>query len=231
MKKTDLGVFLHRTSYSETSLIVWFYTKTKGLQKFIFKGGKKKAHALFPMSLAELTYYGKEDADLLNLTSVETVSPATFLSNPMKITIAFFMAETIRKCVEQGDKDAELFLFIERQINQLSVSNEVAMLPLVFLVEGTKALGFFPLCEDETARFFNLDSGRFLLTASTHQATASGDGVELIRNVMISNQEAATPTKAARMDALKIMMDYYKIHVPRFDTLSSYEIVKEVLQA
>ena len=40
MKTSDKGFLLHRISYSESSLILVFYTQKQGLAKFIFKGGK-----------------------------------------------------------------------------------------------------------------------------------------------------------------------------------------------
>ena len=43
MKLVDEAIFLFRTNYSDTSLIATYYTKEHGLQKFMFKGGKKKS--------------------------------------------------------------------------------------------------------------------------------------------------------------------------------------------
>ena len=99
MKAVDEGVFLHRTPYSANSLITTFYTREKGLQKFLFKGGKKKGYQLYPLSVSELNFYGREGSDLINLTSAQATSNHSFQFNPVKSTIAFFIAETIQKCV------------------------------------------------------------------------------------------------------------------------------------
>ena len=72
MKRTDKAILLNRISYSESSLIITFYTFENGIQKFIFQGGKKKAHQLFPLAISEITYYKRPDSDLGKLTSSES---------------------------------------------------------------------------------------------------------------------------------------------------------------
>ena len=152
MQSTDVDIFLHRSAYSSSSLIVWYYTKKKGLQKFIFKGGKKKAHNIYPLALSELTFYGKSSTDLQNLTLADSLSQSSIPNSPVKGTIAFFMAETIKKCVHLGDADLQLFQFIEDQIIELNSSIELTLIPLDFLVGLSSTLGFRPLIDGENPR-------------------------------------------------------------------------------
>ena len=230
MKTTDLGIFLHRTSYSESSLIVWFYTKRNGLQKYMYRGGKKKAHSLFPMAITELTYYARTDDKLINLTNVEGLSPLRFQFDPAKTTIAFFMAEAIRKCVHIGDSDETLFLFIEQQIEKLNNSNELSLFPLRFLIDSSKMFGFMPLSEPNGASVFNIEEGVFQHKPNPLERTHEGEGVDLILTIL-KGEEVGVTTEKMREQALQIMMDYYSIHVPTLDELESYNIVREVLRS
>lgn len=231
MKSTDLGVFLHRSVYSESSLIVSFFTKEHGLQKFLFRGGKKKAHSLFPMAVCELSYYGRKDAELLNLTEVETIHPFTFQFNPVTSTIAYFLVECIKKSVQQGDSDKEVFHFLVSYAQRLETDENKGFLPLRFLLDFTDVLGFKPHFEKVEAKCFNLDAGVFQSHVSGHERIVSGPAADLIAAMLSNELFDSSWNKNIREEALKVMLDYYKIHIPRFENLTSFDIVKEILNA
>ena len=204
MKATDKGIFLQRTTYSDSSLIVTFFTLKGGLQKFIFRGGKKKAHNVFPMSVSELSYYGRKESELLNLTSVESVRPQTFQFDPVKGAIAFFMAETLRKCIAPGQEDPDFFTFIERTVLDLENKENVTLFPLEFLINCSEALGFKPLCDDPSACVFNLDAGVFQMSSSAVERTYRGVAVELIKELVQSGSSAEAHEKTERKRLWKL---------------------------
>jgi recombinational DNA repair protein (RecF pathway) len=84
MKATEEGILLHRISYSESSLVATFLTKNDGIKKFLFKGGKKKSPQLFPLSISELTFYGRKESELLNLTSLDPIGSQSFQFSPIR---------------------------------------------------------------------------------------------------------------------------------------------------
>lgn len=229
MKSNDLGIFLYRSAYSDSSLIAWFYTRENGLQKFLFRGGKKKSNSLFPLSVNELSFYGHKHSELLNLTSAETVIPYTFQYNPVSSSIAFFAVECIKKSVHLGDKDEATFQFLVKFANELEKEKAPAFLPIIFLIELSDILGFKPNFEEESAYNFNLDEGLFQTTFNSHQRIVRGPEIDLISEIINGSIISNTVSKKTREDALNVLLEYFKIHVPRFDTLKSYDIVKEVL--
>ena len=228
MKATDKGIFLHRLAYSDTSLIVTFYTKSSGLRKFIFKGGKKKAHSLFPMSIGELTFYERKESDLLHLTAVDPATTHQFQFDPVKSTIAFFLAEIVRKCVHQGETDETVFHFVSDQVSILDRSDDHQYYPIHFLIDFSETLGIQPFVESEDAVYFNLDDGTFESYSKVELRIAKGEQAELIKRRIIG-LPAKVYSKEIREKALEVMLDYYRIHIPNFDTVDSYEIVKEIL--
>jgi len=231
MKSNDLGVFLHRSVYSESSLIVWFFTRENGVQKFLFRGGKKKAHSIFPMAVCELSYYGHKNSDLLNLTAVESAQASTFQFNPISSTIAFFCVECVKKCMHQGDTDESVFQFLANFSNVLDNEENAGILPLRFLVDFSEVLGLKPHFEDERGQFFNLDTGVFQLSKNSFERIFSGPGIELIQNLILDDLSIKNYNKQTREEAINIMLEYYKIHVPRFDNLETFDVVKEILNA
>ena len=230
MKSIDYGILLHRSPYSNSSLLVSFFTLKNGLQKFIFKGGRKKAAGLFPIAVTEITYYGR-NINLLNITEAELLVPSTFQFDPIKSTIAFFMAEVIRKCVHVGDSDPNLFLFLKAYSESLEKEKDLSLFPLEFLINMSEKLGFKPLIENGDMSIFNFDAGVFQHTHSSESRTFSGSGVDLIKEVLENNNGTKLKNESAKREALDVLLNYFSIHVPHFKKLESYEIVKEILSA
>jgi len=227
MKATDEGIFLHRTAFSSSSLIVTYYTRQYGLRKFVFKGGKKKAHQLFPLSISELTYYGRPESDLLQLTSCDASVHTDFQFEPIKSTIAFFIAEAIRKSVHEFDVDQNMFIFLRQAVIDLDQrETELGLFPIVFLVELAEMLGMQPLVEG-SARFFDLDEGTISDSAHPGHRSRSGEQVQIIVDAIHGGSLSAS--KATRENALQTLMEYYTIHVPMLKQLETFAIVKEIL--
>jgi len=228
MKSTDKGVLIHRSPYSSSSLLTTFYTEKNGLQKFIFKGGKKKAHSLFPMAATELTFYGR-NSNLLSLTDVEAIFPMTFQFNPIKSSIAYFIAEVVQKCVLVGDPDPKVYNLLKDYVFQLNESEEIQLFPLQFLVDFSDLLGILPLRNDLTAHVFNIDTGNFQQTLSSELRSFKGPSIDLLIHLIDKTKLEIWPEKEVRNNALGIYLNYFSIHIPRFNKLDSYEILKEIL--
>lgn len=227
MKQNDQGIFLHRTAFSDSSLIVTYYTADKGLRKLVFKGGKKKAHQLFPLAPTELTYYGRQESDLLQLTGTEALFATDFQFDPVKSTIAFFVAETIRKCVHEFDADQHVFAFIREQIELLQRSDDqLSHFPLFFLIDFTEIIGVQPLVEPD-GFIFDLDEGSIGKFAPNGHRSARGEAIDCILKRI--NGLEVNVSKEVRDSALQVMMEYYKIHVPGLREFETYSIVQEIL--
>lgn len=227
MKQTDQGIFLHRTAFSDSSLIVTYFTAAGGLRKFVFKGGKKKAHQLFPLAPTELTFYGRPESDLLQLTNTEALIATDFQFDPVKSTIAFFIAETIRKCVHEFDTDKNMFDFLKEKVIALhQVKEQMGQYPLLFLVEFTEMIGIQPLVES-SGTIFDLDEGSISSHVRAGHRTVQGEHVTCIINAVLGQPIQAN--KRIRDAALQAMMEYYKIHVPGLKEFETYPIVHEIL--
>lgn len=228
MKTTDEGIFLYRKPYSSSSLITWFFTRQNGLQKFAFRGGKKKSHQIFPLAISELTFYKRSNVELLNLTSCDTVLPLTFQFNPIKSSVAFFIAEVIRKSVHTDDTDEELYLFLRNEILKLEASENLSMFPIRFLIEFSSFLGIIPQIEDENPDSFDLNSGQFICAHHVAANLIQGDVVDLLYN-LISKEGDQSFSNKTRTESLDTMLLYFSIHIPGFNKLESFDIIKDIL--
>ncbi len=232
MKQTDSGIFLHRLSYSESSLIVRFYTLEHGTQSFMFKGAKKKKGLnLMPLSTYELTYYGTTGS-LLQLTSAESeyLSLHTQYDIP-KTSIAFFMAELLDQCLRDTPKDVTLFNFIQAEINWLDATSEYTNYPIWFLLEASKHLGFYPNLEGNH-NTFNLAEGMVGLPYNALPTIVTGDAIAVLRDALQDTKEmflSRAIQKATRQELLNHLLTFFNYHQQNFRGLKSLEILQEVL--
>lgn len=226
MKQTDTGIFLHRTSFSESSLITTFYTKNNGLQKFVFQGAKKKNSNFFPLNICELTYYRRPDSELGKLTASETIdSLSSIVSNPVKGIIAFFIADVVRQSLQTNEKETEVFLFLSDTISELNKTNELTLFPLRFLADFTCQIGIQPSMCDEIPLYFNLTEGEF---HSDYRIGEWSEEGEIVKNMYALFNKEEFPV-SSKKQVLEILLNYYSVHIPRFDVGKSLEIIREVL--
>lgn len=226
MKQTDIGIFLHRTSYSESSLIATFYTKNEGIQKFVFQGAKKKNNLLFPLNICELTFYRRPDSELGKLTQADSLIPLdAIVSNPVKSIIAFFVADVIRQSLQTNEKEIESFRFLNQTILELNQTSELGSFPLLFLVDFCSIIGIQPNLNDETPLYFNLKEGEFHTDYRIGEWNVEGEMVKHLHHLF----EHKIISNAHKKEAFEILLNYYSLHVPRFDVSKSLDIIREVL--
>lgn len=180
------------------------------------------------MAMSELSYFGRKESDLLQLTAAEPAFPTDFQFDPIKGTIAFFMAEVIRKVVQLNEKDPALFRFLEDAVHNLNDSNQSQLIPVLFMIDLAEWLGVQPYIENEAHPHFNLDEGRFEGVVRNQYTIVSGEIAALIK-AHILGKELKPTSKAQRIEALEVMITYFRIHLPNFERIEAYEIVKEVL--
>lgn len=232
MKNTDKAILLNRISYSESSLILTFYTHQNGLQKFIFQGGKKKAHQLFPLAISEITFYKRPDSNLGKLTASESQRMLNELPfDPIKSTIAFFVADVLLKCLRTEEPESSLFEFLEDKICELDLAKEVTYFPIIFLLDFAHYLGIFPHKSEGNFLYFNIMEGVFENVKPINDIFYEGDAVELISMIMDNRgiELGDKTAKKTRDEALQILIHYYQLHIPQFTNLKSLEVIREIL--
>ncbi len=229
LKQTDKGIFIHRINYSDTSLIVSFYTEKKGIQKFIYPGGKKKAHALFPLSICEIGFYIRPDSELGKLTDAD---PSVALSNipaePIRSSVAFFIADILQNCLKFDVKDVALFHFLEESIEALNTKNDLSLFAIEFMLGMTVHLGIDPTVDPTNKSYFILEDGEFSSIVPSQKTFTEGTGVQIIQDLLRGNMQQQL-NKEERNEALQVMIDYYRMHIPRFNVERTLEIIRAVL--
>lgn len=229
MKQLDEAIFIHRIPYSESSLIVTFLTKEHGYHKFLFKGGKKKSHQLYPLSVSEIEFYARKESDLWNVTSAEPAFVQNIQFDPVKSTIAFFIADVLNMVLRGTEKDVSLYNFVRDSILKLNEEEELGVFPSLFLIGLTKQLGVQPLIEDEANKWLDLKSGSIGGYREMDTISIEGALVDVIIGMLQDQPQSIELNRTQRQELLRVMLDYFKIHVPGFKEPGTYDIIREIL--
>lgn len=195
----------------------------------MFQGGKKKGTSLFPLSLCEITFYKRPDSELGKLTEARPSEMLIELfSNPMKATLAFFMADVIKQCLQSDQSDPQLFHFLTRSIHALDGAEDLSSFSTEFLIGFSEQLGVEPQIQDKNCVYFHLQDGDFSDFERLGELVATGSGVLFIQTIL-RGEKSISESKQTKKEAFEIMLSYFKLHIPRFNVDQSLGIIHDVL--
>ena len=233
MKVIHQGILLRKINYSESSLILRFYTLENGIQSYIFQGGKKKkGNFLQPLSIVEIEAYFRPDSELGKITSISPI--VVFKSipfNPLKSGMAFFIAEIIDSCLKSVDHEPPTYDFLKNEITWLDLSEEITNYSIWFLIRFSDYLGFVPKLSAPNPTFFDLEEGE--LTAHrpaghTYIQDSSVAFIPLFLNQTKEELLALTIGKKDRSLLLTNCLTYYKYHIDGFKTPKSLAVLQTI---
>lgn len=233
MKLVHHGVLLKKINYSETSLILQFYTKEKGIQSYIFQGGKKKkGNGLQVLNIVEIEAFLRPESELGKITRVHSNYVFKDIPfNPIKCGLAFFLAELLIKSLKATGCEPKTYDFIEQEIKWLDDATHLTNYPFWFVLRFSSFLGFSPRIIDEQPLFFDLQEGELIRSLPTNQLYIKNDAVKWIKWMLISNKnetlEKQIP-KTIRTLLLETLLDYYAFHLEEFKQLKSLNVLKTI---
>ncbi len=228
-------IVISSLKFQEKSLIVKCFTLSDGLKSYFVRDAfsSRKANqkiAYFqPLTILEIEAVHKNKGTLENFKEIKIAQHFQSIhSNIFKSTIVMFISEILHHSIHEEEKNENLFTFLETALNWLDNHSEIANFHLILMLEITKYLGFYPDISDLDKKHFELSEGRF----SPFQATSSLSEHEtnllkkLIDLRFDNNQK--TFHVIERQILLKILIDYYSIHISGFKKPKSLDVLKEV---
>ena len=233
MKYSSRAIALSYIKHGESSIIAKIFTEEKGLQSFIIKGvrnkkSKKKLGLFQALQLSNInaTYLPKKslqyltDISLLNSQMQEGI-------NMKKNFLSLFVAEVTSKILQENEADKPLFQFLWNLKNALTTSNEIdPNFPILFMIDLSKYMGFYPLNKKENSSYFNLELGEF--TNSTEQLNyyINQENSHYFK-ALLNNQKISIPY-ANRNQLLLDLIDYYKLQHYELKNITSHLIIESL---
>jgi DNA repair protein RecO (recombination protein O) len=230
LKNTDKAFILRRINFSESSVILTCFTRSKGIQKFIFQGAKKKSEPFFPLAFCEITFYRHPSSELGKMTGTDLLfNPSGLRFDPLRSAIAFFVADVLQQCIQTDLEDEPLFLFLEKTVHEIDATDDLRIYPTRFLMDFSFHLGIGPSVDDDEARYFDLQEGIFSNHLPAGHLSVEGEIAQVLRCLAQGENDFSDVLPAVRREAFETLLQFYKVHIPRFNVDASLEIIRALL--
>lgn len=229
------AIVISSLKYQEKSLIVKCFTLSDGLKSyfvpnaFSVKKSSQKIAYFQPLTLLEIEANHKNKGTLEHFKEIKLASGyQTITTDIIKSTIVIFLSEILHHSIQEEEKNEGLFTFLETALLWLDTHEGTSNFHLILLLEVTKFLGFYPDTTDIEGKYFEMNEGVFspFMGAGCLSEHETHLFKKLIDLKFDSNQKVFAGIE--RQMVLKILLDYYTIHLDGFKKPKSLEVLKEV---
>lgn len=237
MQITTNAIVLSKLKYKDNDLIVKCYTQQLGIVSFLLKGvlknkkGNTKVAYFQLLSQLQLTLIYKQNRSLQSIQEVKINHLYGSLhTNILKSSIVMFLAEVLTSTLKEEEQNEYLFSYLETTFLWLDNHSDCANFHLLFLLNLTKYLGFYPEEINQDYKFFNLNEGKFE-PKEHYNYSVSGENLILLKKLLGTTFDALSLIKIntkQRQSFLNMILIYFELHLGSFKPPKSLRIFNQV---
>lgn len=231
------AIVLSKIRYRDHDVIVKCYTKNRGIVSYLLRGvlKSKKSNSKIayyqPLSQLEIEENYRANQSLHYITDVKLSVPYHSMhSHILKSAIVMFLSEILTTTLKEEEGNSSLYEFLETTLQWLDHETEFANFHLLFLLELSKYLGFYPDTSQSAFPYFNLRSGSFELKPQTPY-TISGENLILMKQLLGITFDGLNSLKLnskQRQSFLNVLLFYFELHLSDFRKPKSLQVFNEV---
>lgn len=237
MQITTKAIVLSSLKYGDTSLIVRAFTQSDGVKSYLLKGvlASKKAKIrpayFLPLMQLEIQANHKNKGTLESIRDVRVSIPyQTMHTDIVKNSVVLFLAEMLGNSIQEQEQDESLYNYLEYSLHWMDIHPLSPNFHILFLLNLTKYLGFYPDTSYQNSPFFDLLEGSFSKTPSLNPLIQN-ENLESFKKFLGTDFVALQTiqlTKSNRRELLKTMIRYYGLHVHGFREPKSLAVLNAV---
>ena len=229
------AIVISSLKYQEKSLIVKCLTHSDGLKSYFVpnafstKKGNQKIAYFQPLSILEIEASHKNKGSLEHFKEIKLAHAYKNIPNDIiKSTIVLFLSEILHYSIHEEEKNESLFDFLESALLWLDAHDETTNFHLILMLEMTKFFGFYPDNSESVFNFFDCKEGNFTAFEGTNCLSEHETFLfkKLIDLKFDSDQKGFAGVE--RQVLLKILLNYYLMHLDGFKKPKSLDVLKEV---
>ena len=231
------AIVLSKLRYRDNDLIVKCYTQHYGVVSFLLRGVLKSKKGLTKTAYFQLlsqlqlviVYNPNRSLHTIKETKLNYVY-SSLHSNIFKSSIVMFLAEVLSSTLKEEEQNDTLFSYIETTLQWLDTHTECSNFHLLFLLNLTKYLGFYPENIPLKHEFFNLLDGKFE-AKQLGKYSISGDNFNLLKQLLDTKFDELSQIKITakqRQSFLNMILLYYELHLGDFKKPKSLQVFNEV---
>lgn len=237
MQITTKAIVLSSLKYGDTSLIVKAFTASDGLKSYLLKGvltakkGKLKAALFQPLTQLELVVHHKNKGSLESIRDAKVLHPYKSIHNDIiKNSVVLFLAEMLSNAIREEEENLSLYNYLEYALLWLDVNPSQPSFHILFLINLTKYLGFYPDTSQQHYPSFDLVEGEFV-TGPTLNPILQGEELKSFTQFLGMNFDALSQvktTKTNRRELLKKVILFFELHLHGFRKPKSLPVLNAV---
>jgi len=235
MQVKTKAIVISALKYQEKSLIVKCFTQSDGIKTdfvataFASKKSMQKIAYFQPLTILEIEATHKNKGTLEYFKEIKMGYPfKTIHQNIVKSALVLFLSEVLHHCIKEEEQNEPFFDYLETALVWLDEHDEIANFHLILLLGMTRHFGFYPAVSNQEAPFFEMTEGVF---TTYHGLSCLSEHETVLFKKLISlrfDSEAKLFVANERQILLKILVDYYAIHLDGFKKPKSLEVLIEV---
>ncbi len=237
MLKKNKVIVISKIRYKDYDLIVKCFTIERGLVAYhlpgVLKASKGSSKSVYYQLLSQLDIEEKyRPNQSLHYIKEVKLSNAyhTLHTNVFKSAIVMFLSEVLVNVLKEEEQNLKLFTYLETTLKWLDYEEEFSNFHLLFLLNLTQYLGFYPDTSNSKAPFFNLTNGLFE-DQKTDMYSISDQNLVLLKQLLGINFDALHSIKInskQRQSFLNMLLLYFELHLGSFKKPKSLEIFNQV---
>lgn len=234
---TTKAIVLSALKYGDTSLIVKCYTQEEGIKTYLVRGvlkpKKKGITAAYFQPLTQLKIVANHNTKntLNSLKEVQVYQPyRTVYSNIVKQSIVLFLSEVLSNAIQEEEQNTTLYEYLETALQWLDLHDNVANFHLLFLLNLTGFLGFYPDLSDTKKNGFDLLEGVYSDNFANKNVIYKNDFYQFKKLLGINFDaiQEVSFSKEERQVVLQIIIQYFKLHLGNFRNPKSLQVLETV---
>ncbi|MEJ6792434.1 MAG: DNA repair protein RecO [Lacinutrix sp.] len=236
MLLTTNAIVLSKIKYRDNDLIIKCYTQKEGIVSYLLKGvlkSKKGSKTAYYQLLTQLQIVTdtKPSRSLQYIKEVKVNHLYSSLhTNVLKGAIVMFLAEVLSSSLQEEEQNDTLYHYLEATLQWLDTQEKFANFHLLFLLNLTKHIGFYPDMSKIRAPYFNLEDGKFQENMQS-KYSISGENLTLLKQLLGTTFDALETAKInakQRQSFLSLILMYFELHLGNFRKPKSLQIFNDV---
>tara|TARA_B110000240_G_scaffold133627_1_gene148349 strand:+ start:3371 stop:4093 length:723 start_codon:yes stop_codon:yes gene_type:complete len=231
------AIVLSSIKYGDTSLIVKCYTEEEGVKTYLIRGvlkpKKKGIKAAYFQPLTQLKIVANHNSKntLNSIKEVQVSQPyRTIHSDIVKQAVVFFLSEILASAIQEEEQNKTLYSYLETAFIWLDTHDKIANFHLLFMLNLTGFLGFYPDMSEKDKIGFNLLEGNFSNSTQDKNVIYRNDFYQFkkLLGINFDSIENVSYSKEERQLVLQIIIQYFKLHLGGFRKPKSLQVLEIV---
>ena len=237
MLNKNKAIVISKIRYRDNDLIVKCFTEQKGLVSYLIRGALKSnkgtSKAVYYQLLSQLqieeNFKANQSLQYIKEVKVDFIYRSIH-TNVFKSSIAMFLAEILSTVLKEEEQNKPLYDYLEVTLRWLDYQDEFSNFHLLFLLNLTQYLGFYPESTNSDAPYFNLSNGLFE-SQKSNMYSVSGENLTLLKRLLGINFDDLKTIKIGskqRQSFLTMLLLYFELHLGSFKKPKSLQVFNQV---